>query len=85
MRQKMVRQFCQMESLNTTSQNASSLDLWRIEEASISHLVCLLCISEVFGRTFLKEMSCHSPCQGSRGPPAQGGSLEDPWSFLGVR
>ena len=59
MRQKMTRQFCQMESLNTTSKNASSLDLWRIEEASISHLVCLLCISEVFGRTFVKETSLY--------------------------
>ena len=35
------------------------MDLWRIEEASISHLVCILCIPEVFGRTFVKETSLY--------------------------
>ena len=31
------------------------MDLWRIEEASISHLVCTLCIPKVFWRTFVKQ------------------------------
>ena len=33
------------------------MDLWRIEEASISHLLCILYIPEVFGRTFVKQIS----------------------------
>ena len=35
------------------------MDLWRIEEASVSHLVCILCLPEVFGRTFVKQTSIH--------------------------
>ena len=35
------------------------MDLWRTEEASISHLVCILCILEVFGRTFVKQTNLH--------------------------
>ena len=35
------------------------MDLWRIEEASISHLVCILCIPEVFWRTFVKQTSIY--------------------------
>ena len=35
------------------------MDLWRTEEASISHLVCILCILEVFGRTFGKQTNLH--------------------------
>ena len=33
------------------------MNLWRIEEASISHLLCILYIPEVFGRTFVKQIS----------------------------
>ena len=35
------------------------MGLWRIEEDSISHLVCTLCIPEVFWRTFVKQMSLY--------------------------
>ena len=35
------------------------MDLWRTEEASISHLVCILCLPEVFGRTFVKQTSLY--------------------------
>ena len=35
------------------------MDLWRIEEASILLLVGILCIPEVFGRTFVKETSLY--------------------------
>ena len=35
------------------------MDLLRTEEASISHLVCILCLPEVFGRTFVKETSLY--------------------------
>ena len=55
------------------------MDLWRTEEASISHLVCILCI---FG-TFVKQTNLlrHSPHQDSRGPLAQDGSVEDKGRF----
>ena len=35
------------------------MDLWRIEEASISHLVWILCIPDVFWRTFVKQTSLY--------------------------
>ena len=35
------------------------MDLWRIEEASILLLVGILCIPEVFGRTFVNQTSLH--------------------------
>ena len=35
------------------------MDLWRIEEASIGHLVCISCLFEVIGRTFVKKTSLH--------------------------
>ena len=34
-----------------------NMDLWRIEEASICHLVCNSCLPEVFWRTFVKQTS----------------------------
>ena len=34
-------------------------DLLRTEEASISHLVCILGIPEIFGRTFVKQTSIY--------------------------
>ena len=54
------------------------MDMWRIEEASISHLVCILCILQLLKSEFsiyhTRGLSSHSPCQDSRGPPAQDGS-----------
>ena len=35
------------------------MDMWRIEEASIGHLVCISCLFEVIGRTFVKKTSLH--------------------------
>ena len=60
------------------------MDLWRIEKASKSALLCILCIPKVYWRTFVKQtslISFHSPCQDSRGPLAQDWSVEDGGSF----
>ena len=45
---------------------------------SISHLVCILCILQLLKSEFsiyhTRGLLSHSPCQDSRGPPAQDGS-----------
>ena len=61
------------------------MDLWRIEEASISHLVCMYFMHTLgILKNFCSAnfpLSCHSPHQDSRGPLAQVGSLEDIETF----